>query len=64
IPERSSPTDGEPLEHGIITSVTHGAMSANPKEDDWRVRCCCSRFHFADCLAVACFHFASGALSF
>ncbi|GAB4837228.1 exosome non-catalytic core subunit rrp46 [Ancistrocladus abbreviatus] len=27
LPEGSSPVDGEPFEHGIITSVTHGVMS-------------------------------------
>ncbi|CAN1148946.1 Exosome complex exonuclease RRP46 homolog [Linum perenne] len=29
LPETSSLVDGEPLEHGIITSVTHGIMSVD-----------------------------------
>lgn len=29
LPEGSSLVQGEPMEHGIITSVTHGAMSGN-----------------------------------
>ncbi|KAL5732361.1 hypothetical protein ACOSP7_031704 [Xanthoceras sorbifolium] len=29
LPEVSSPMKGEPMEHGIITSVTHGAMSVD-----------------------------------
>lgn len=30
LPEVSSLVKGEPMEHGIITSVTHGAMSGMP----------------------------------
>ncbi|KAI9191359.1 hypothetical protein LWI28_007455 [Acer negundo] len=29
LPEVSSPAKGEPVEHGIITSITHGAMSVD-----------------------------------
>jgi len=27
LPEGSSVAEGEPVEHGIITSITHGVMS-------------------------------------
>jgi len=30
LPEGSSHVEGEPMEHGIITSVTHGVMSGTP----------------------------------
>lgn len=29
LPEESLQVQGEPMEHGIISSVTHGAMSGN-----------------------------------
>lgn len=31
LPKSASPDEAEPIEHGIITSVTHGVMSGTTK---------------------------------